>query len=247
MPATVADHRPAALIDLPGTTEVVRRCLAAIADEDRDLLWPRLEALERALTFGNTRLIDHVVEPSPVGAIRDCVAQLAARCIPPAPVPTSPAPPLRMPRPRRKNYERWSVRPTHGAAPGSVGSAPIPIASTARTPTGSRTHRCRSTGATVTAPRSAYRRWWLDDDGALCGEFQIGSTPLAQNAAGLAYEHAVAPSIGVRFDSEWDHLDPADWDPHSGRLDLCRHWHAEVEEVSLTPSPQLPTRVLMVL
>jgi hypothetical protein len=69
---------------------------------------------------------------------------------------------------------------------------------------------------------------------------------LRRPAASLAAEKAVAPSIGFRFRSDWTYQDPDDWDPFTGRLDICRYMHADVEEVSLTPSPQLPTNVLAV-
>jgi hypothetical protein len=79
----------------------------------------------------------------------------------------------------------------------------------------------------------------------LGSEFQW-RRPFAQNAADRAAARLVAPRISVRYDSIWSCYDPDDWNPHDGRLDLCRHVHATVEEVSPTPNPQLPTRILSV-
>jgi hypothetical protein len=55
------------------------------------------------------------------------------------------------------------------------------------------------------------------------------------------------PCIGFDYQSDWTFTDPAEWDPFDpGRIDLCRHVYADVKEVSLTPNPQLPTRILSV-
>jgi hypothetical protein len=90
------------------------------------------------------------------------------------------------------------------------------------------------------------RQWWLEDDGALGGEFEMAPTPFAQNVADRPAARLVAPSISVRYDSEWSHHDPSDWNPYDGHLHLCRHVHATVEEVGLTPTLQLRTRILTV-
>jgi hypothetical protein len=90
------------------------------------------------------------------------------------------------------------------------------------------------------------RKWTLDDDGSLLGEFFVPPDPVAQVAAELAAHKRVAPSIGFRFEADWVFIDPADWDPVAGRLDICRFVDADLQEVSLTPSPQLATSILSV-
>ena len=81
----------------------------------------------------------------------------------------------------------------------------------------------------------------MDDSGSLHGEFWLPAIREAQLVAQAARDRIVYPSVGVRFDSTWVHPDPDEWDPYTGVLDWCTHTDATVEEVSLTPSPQLPT------
>jgi hypothetical protein len=250
--ATVADHQPAQLFDLPGAVELVRRCLALIRDDDRPLLYERLEAFERALGFGEPALVDRVVSRALPGPIMDCLAQLAARHVPSrtldsaAPAP----PPLRTPRQRYQEL-RALVCPVDAWA--STGLRWVSADPDCFYVYGNDTDHWRHRPVPLNwrhvrdgQPIGLSRRWWLEDDGALCARFEFASYPAAQVAADLASARLVAPSIGVRFESDWSHVDPSDWDPYTGTLDLCRHRYASVEEVSLTPHPFLPTKVTAV-
>jgi hypothetical protein len=51
--------------------------------------------------------------------------------------------------------------------------------------------------------------------------------------------------MGFRFRSTF-HPSPSEWDPYTDSLDYCIHTDTEVEEVSMTPDPQLPTSVTTV-
>jgi hypothetical protein len=73
----------------------------------------------------------------------------------------------------------------------------------------------------------------------LPGEFWLTNTREAQAAA----DGIVAPSIGVHYMRDRSHPDPDEWHPYPGVLDWCWHMWANVEEVSLTPTPQFPTTI----
>jgi hypothetical protein len=86
------------------------------------------------------------------------------------------------------------------------------------------------------------RRWWLDDDGNLSGQFRIGSHPAAQHAARAAQSGDLGLSMSVRFDTTWlTHPSPDEWDPTAGVLDVAVRDHANVEAVALTPTPAYPS------
>jgi hypothetical protein len=245
---SVTEHRPAAVFALPGAVDIVRRALATITEENRPRLWERLEALDRALLCDNAGFVDHVVNRAPAGPIRLCLAELANRRRPGRPPTRSePAGPLRHPRRQYKELHAMCCPTDAWASTGVKWLSADPD-----TFYGIDTNRFRHRPVSLLwrhrdgEPIGLSRRWWLDDDGSLCGEFFVPSLPLAQVAADLANQRAVAPSVGVRFDSRWTFTDPSEWDPYTGRVDLCRHVNADVQEVSLTPTPQLPTRVLSV-
>jgi hypothetical protein len=258
MPATVADHHAASLFDGPGTTETVRRWLHHIPADDRPRLWERLEALERALHLGNWDLVDRVIARTPPGPVRDCLAQVASRNAHRIAAVIDDSPGIKKGSSGNFRHDgslsrryttmralccpvnawtstglRWlSADPdTFYGIDNNYGSH-LPVALNWRHIDGH--------------PIGLSRRWWLEDDGALSGEFWIPNTRLPQVAASLAAEGAVAPSIGFRFESDWTHVDPDEWDPHVGDIDHCRYRYADIAEVSLTPDPQFPTRIYSV-
>lgn len=252
--ATMSEHQPAEVFALPNAVEIVRQALHRVPQQDRPKLWERIEALNTALFWRNDAFIQRVIQLSPTGPIRRCIAELVTqrREPPSTPIPEDDSSPTPLRRPlRRYKQLRALCCPTNAWVSTGVrwlSADPdmfwnINQDRFSHSPVGL---QWRHRGSK--RPVGLSRRWWLEDDGALCGEFWIPPDTLPQVVADLANERALAPSIGFRSHNTWTHLDPGDWNPDTGHVDQCRFLHhSDVEEVSMTDRPQMPTRVLAVL
>ena len=90
------------------------------------------------------------------------------------------------------------------------------------------------------------RSLWLEPNGDLHGEFELGAYPTAQTAASLAADGALGFSIGTTGgESRWlTEVGPDEWDPTTGQVDAVVRVGSLLEEVSLTPSPLIRTAVI---
>lgn len=252
--APVLDIRVPGLFFDEWTVARVRQARHQLNDTGIAALVGWLEHLDRAVSDGNLAGAERIIARCPPGRARDCLAAVAGHHLRGRQYQqiTTSGPQSRLstavPTPRRSRpYTelRAMCAPTDVWA--NTGQRWLVIDPDCFAGTNTRRfagHRpvglqWRHGGKVI----GLSRQWSLDNSGALHGEFWLPPTTEAQMVAQAAADRLVAPSIGVRFESDWTHPSPDEWDPHGPCLDVCRHIGATVEEVSLTPTPQLPTAI----
>jgi hypothetical protein len=91
-------------------------------------------------------------------------------------------------------------------------------------------------------PLGLSTRLTLSDHGDLDAECMMLPISRAQWAARYIRDGTCRGlSVGVTIrDTSWTMLDPRDWQPDIGQLDMCRRYEVDLDEISLTPSPSQP-------
>jgi phage head maturation protease len=244
---TLVDHGVSPIVD-SFVLETVRNARRMLTEDDLPKLINLLERIDNALSLGSRVICDRVVAAAPDGPIRRCLAAIVRHHAPVAERSTLGRTGTLHTSSTRRPYEslsgmcapvnewansgwRWqSIDPDCFAFIDTrrFGHEPVSLLWQ---------HRSGTT------PLGLSRKWSVADDGALSGEFYVPAYPIAQMAAAMAKEGGLGLSVGVRFDSDWIHPDPSDWDPRTGTVDVCTHMNATVEEVSLTPTPMYDTTI----
>jgi hypothetical protein len=231
------------------SVERVRAARRQLSERDVRRLVAGLEDLDRAVADGNHLAVDAIVRRCPYGPVRDCLADLARHHLDGVAgseqnrsLPTSAGRTTR----RARLYRELHALCAPVDVWASTGYRHLMIDSDAFH--GIDTNRFPHEPVGLlwrhrSAPVGLSSKWTVNGDGSLSGEFWIPPTREAQLVAQAAADGIVAPSIGVRFTSDWIHPAPDEWDPYTGIVDWTIHRAATVEEVSLTPMPQLPTRI----
>jgi hypothetical protein len=247
MPAVLADTPVANLLD-EWTVERVRAARRQATDAELCELVGRLEYLDRAIVADNRAAIENIIMRSTPGPVRRCLADLAAHHLALSPIDLWAGPAAKPDKTQRRDrpYTELAamVAPVDTWASTGYRHLTIDADAFAGINQNRRSHepvgllwRHRS------APIGLSRHWRVDDNGNLHGEFWMPNTREAQLVAAAAADRLIYPSVGVRFESDWVHPLPDEWDPYDGTLDVCVHRWAQVAEVSMTPNPQLPTNI----
>jgi hypothetical protein len=224
--------------------DLIRATLRIVDDDDRHTLWQCVTVADRAARSGDPRRINNAVSLCPPGPIRRLVVDLCSSWQQRRGVEPQPSGPPPSPAPAHRAVEHLTglCCPTGELA--SVGYHDIVVSPdcfggvhtryAGHTPVGL---QWRHSGQTV----GLSRRWDLDADGSLHGEFWLPGGNTSRRLAWLADNGGLGMSVGVRFTSEWDMVSPSEWSPWDGVVDVCRHVGARVEEVSVTPTPTFTT------
>jgi phage head maturation protease len=232
-------------------TAVIRDCLRQIGDADRALLWTWLDGLRSAMVTNDLTALVRIPSRAPDGPIRRCLFRLVR--------PIVRAHERNLPMAGMTSVEvRGHARPAFlGLYRGLQGTVtPVDAWATrgllwekvepdafadVNTSTWSHEPIPLDYRHDPKVVLGCSRQWTVADDGALHGRFDIGSHPVAQHAARAAERGELGLSMLVRLHTRWlAHPSPDEWSPADGVLDVCVHDHANIEAVSLTPSPTFP-------
>jgi hypothetical protein len=238
--------------------EIVRDCLHEIRDVERPHLFTCLELLFRAIATSKESAIDSAVGRVGDGPIRTCLQKIAAPFVRSLRAALRSGEDLFAVTPKPFVYARSqpSFLGLFSGLSGTVAPTDVWACRTGlywekvepdafwSVPTGRRGHLPVSLDYRHDPKQHAgmSKKWSLDDDGSLCGEFMIGSHPDAQHWAREAQRGDLGLSMSVRFATRWlERPSPDEWDPVTGTLDMCLRDDASVESVALTPEPTYPS------
>jgi phage head maturation protease len=226
--------------------EVIRAALRTLDEVDRRSMWQCLELVDQLLAKGAADRVERAIRLAP-DPVRSTVAQVAAlrleRARPKAPntphwhrLPATHRPATTIVG-RAANHDHWtstgwtwaSFAPTALEALSTGRHSPVPIL-------------YRHDGP----PIGLTRRLMLTEGGDLDLEAMVLPDSRSQWAMRYVADgtlRGLSPGV-VSRDSRWTHLDPCDWRPDLGQLDLARRHRVDLAEVSVTPNPAQPASTI---